>query len=121
MSKQRIKLGKQGEKIAAEFLVACGFTIKERNYRNKFGEIDIIACDEDIYVFIEVKTRSSSRFGFPEESVTLVKQRQISRVAQGYLLNKNIIDPAIRFDVVAIILRSDKPEINHIMSAFDAP
>lgn len=120
MSIRRINLGKYGEKIAVKFLKARNFRIIARNYRNKFGEIDIIAQDEDTRVFVEVKTRSNDRFCLPEEAVSHSKQQQICRVAQGYLVSKeDLHDIPVRFDVVAITLSENKPIINHIVSAFE--
>ena len=119
MSIGRINLGKRGESIAVKFLKSRNFRINARNYRNKLGEIDIIAQDGDTRVFIEVKTRSSDSFCLPEESVSLAKQRQISRIAQGYLASNGFPDMPVRFDVVAIIVSEKKPLINHIISAFD--
>ena len=119
MSIRRISLGKRGENIAVKFLKARDFIIIARNYRNKLGEIDIIAQDEETRVFIEVKTRSSEGFGLPEEAVSPAKQRQICRVAQGYLASTGLHDVPVRFDVVAITISEGKPLINHIVSAFD--
>ena len=120
MSIRRINLGKHGENIAIKFLKARNFRIIARNYRNKFGEIDIIAQDDDTRVFVEVKTRSSDRFCLPEEAVSPAKQKQICRVAQYYLVTaKDLDDIPVRFDVVAITISEDKPLINHIVSAFD--
>ena len=121
MSRQRINLGKTGEKIAESFLIQKGLKILIKNYRNKFGEIDIVALDGDIVVFIEVKTRSNHHFGSPEEAVTHTKQKQICRAAKGYLLFYKLFESPIRFDVVAVTLKSDGPLINHIIAAFDAP
>ena len=70
LSKQRINLGKRGEDIAARFLLEKGLALIARNFRDKFGEIDIIAKDRETLVFVEVKTRRSHRFGLPQEAVT---------------------------------------------------
>ena len=91
-----------------------------RNYRDKFGEIDIIARDSDTYVFVEVKTRRSNHFGTPEEAVTTQKMRQVVRVAQSYLNKYELFDVPTRFDVIAILMSSGNPQINHLVSAFDA-
>lgn len=119
MSIKRINLGKHGENVAAKFLKARNFRIIARNYRNKFGEIDIIAQDEETCVFVEVKTRNNNSFGRPEEAVSPAKQRQICRVAQGYLVSAGLHDIPVRFDVVAITISENKPLINHIASAFE--
>ena len=113
------ELGKAGEEIALKFLKEKGFEIIEQNYRYGHGEIDIIAKDGEIIVFIEVKTRKNLEFGPPEMSVTKNKQRQIRKIAGAYLLEKNIKDVDCRLDVVAILLNKNlPPEINHIENAF---
>lgn len=119
MSKQRINLGKSGEDLAAKALQKKGLKIIIRNFRNKFGEIDIIARDREYLVFVEVKTRCSDRFGLPEEAVTAAKQQQIIRVASSYLSQHKLLNVPVRFDVVAITIKGGKPEINHLVSAFE--
>ena len=119
LSKQRINLGKSGEDLAAKALQKKGLKIIIRNFRNKFGEIDIIARDRESLVFVEVKTRCSDRFGLPEEAVTAAKQKQIIRVASSYLSQHKLLNVPVRFDVVAITIKGGKPEINHLVSAFE--
>lgn len=117
---KRFILGSTGESLASEYLTSRGFKIVLRNYRCKFGEIDIIAKDADTLVFIEVKTRSSSRFGSPASAVTLKKQQQISKVASHYLQKENLFDSAIRFDVVSVIQpHSGSTTIELIANAFE--
>ena len=115
-----MNLGKYGEDIAAGHLREKGFKIISRNYKDKFGEIDIIARDSETVVFVEVKTRRSYNFGTPEEAVTNAKQRQIIRLARKYLVQYRLLDEPVRFDVIAIIIKADAPEITHLVSAFDA-
>lgn len=111
--------GRSGEDITAHFLRSRGYVIVERNYRNRLGEIDLIATKEDLLVFIEVKTRTSTAYGLPQEAVTLVKQKKIRRTALAYMQNKCIEDADIRFDVVGIIIDNDSgPQIHHITDAF---
>jgi len=119
LSKQRINLGKSGEDLAAKVLQKKGLKIITRNFRNKFGEIDIIAKDNETLVFVEVKTRASARFGLPEEAVTEAKQQQVIRVASSYLSQHKLLNVPVRFDVVAITIKGGKPEINHLVSAFE--
>ncbi len=119
-SKKRITLGDTGEKIARKFLVQQGYKIREINYRVSLGEIDIIAEENSDLVFIEVKTRSSDGFGSPAEAVTIAKQRQIIKVAEYYLSEKNNFDISLRFDVVSVLLGKDgKPIIEIIENAFE--
>jgi putative endonuclease len=95
-------VGRTGESIALKYLLRKKYTIIETRFRLFRGEIDIIALDRKTLVFVEVKMRTSGAFGRPEESVTPGKQRQIRKVAQGYLLKHRLGDVACRFDVIAI-------------------
>ncbi len=113
------ELGRSGEGIALQYLKKKKYTIVEKGFRFLRGEIDIIALEGDTIVFIEVKTRKSVDFGQPEESITAAKKRQLRRVAQGYLLRKNIQDVECRFDVLSLIYDEEKGyTINHIKDAF---
>ena len=97
------EVGSQKEDRAAEYLMAQGLIIKERNFRNRFGEIDLIAVDGEYTVFVEVKYRKTASAGYPEEAVSVSKSRTISKVADYYRVCKKLpYDAAIRFDVVAI-------------------
>ena len=104
MTLQTKKLGARGEQIAINYLQNRGYRILERNYRNRLGEIDIIARQGRDLVFIEVKTRSDNHFGSPFDSVTAAKQRQLSKVALEYLSKHNWLDHPARFDVVSVRL-----------------
>jgi putative endonuclease len=115
----RIRLGRQGEEAAVRFLKKKGFRIVERSFRLLRGEIDIIAYDRKTLVFIEVKTRSGTGFGVPEESVTAAKQEQIRRIAQLYLLKKRLGDIPCRFDVISVLDEAPgDPILRHIPDAF---
>ena len=94
--------GKLGEELAADALRGMGYAILARRYRTRYGEIDIIAQDEDTLVFVEVKARRNDRFGTAAESVTAWKQRRIAAMALDYLSWVNRLDAPCRFDVVAI-------------------
>lgn len=119
MSKARINLGKRGEDLAAVYLKKQGFQIISRNYRQKTGELDIIAKDKKTLVFIEVKTRSSLLFGQPFEAVTSTKQAQLRRIAQDYMTRKKINNQAARFDVISILIEKDtEPQIDHLQNCF---
>ncbi len=119
MSKENLSLGKSGEEAAVKFLKENGYKIRERNYRTKLGEVDIIAQDKDTICFIEVKTRLSDRQGSPAESVTSFKQRQISKAALIFLKEKNLLDEKARFDVVSIMYREGSSQIELIKNAFE--
>ena len=120
MSKARISLGKHGEDLAANHLTKKGFTILERNYRQKIGEIDIIARKDKVLVFIEVKTRKSTIFGQPFEAVTPRKQAQLSRVALDYMTRNKVLNHPARFDVVSILIAGDgTATIEHLRNCFE--
>ena len=100
------ELGRWGETIAVRALETHRYTIVECNWRCPVGEIDVVARDGEMWVFVEVKTRSSEDYGLPEEAVTKVKQKRILSVGQMYLAENNLEDVPWRIDVVAIMLAS---------------
>ncbi|MDD8019230.1 MAG: YraN family protein [Bacteroidota bacterium] len=110
--------GAIGEQAAEKFLIGKGYQILERNYFYQHGEIDIIAKDQETFVFVEVKTRRSAHFGKPEESVTPKKQELLRRTAEGYVLQKNLPNIDCRFDVVSIVLDGDKAQFNLFKNCF---
>ena len=114
---QHNQLGKQGEELAVQFLQKLGYNIREINWRNDKYEIDIVAQDGEELVIVEVKTRSSTAFGNPEEAVTLAKQKHLINGAERYV-ELNEIDLDCRFDVISIVLSKDKHQIKHIIEAF---
>ncbi|MBQ2938571.1 MAG: YraN family protein [Clostridia bacterium] len=108
------ELGKIGEQIAVEYLEKNGYKILERNFYCKQGEIDIIAKQKQEIIFIEVKTRSNINFGKPSEAVNYKKQKHIYRTAQYYLYKINSLEMLSRFDVIEILIKDGKFNINHI-------
>lgn len=117
-------LGKYGEEFACEFLKKKRYKILERNYKNKYGEIDIIASIKKTIVFVEVKTRFSSKYGNPYEAVGYYKQRRITNAAKSYLCKKGLFECDARFDVIEVYgavtdgaFYADT--INHIESAIE--
>ncbi|KPK00507.1 MAG: hypothetical protein AMJ60_00950 [Desulfobacterales bacterium SG8_35] len=105
MTLHKKALGARGEEIAVRYLERCGYRILERNYRIRFGEIDIIAEQGADLVFIEVKTRSDTLYGSPFDSVTVPKQKQLSKVALEYISKRGCHDRPARFDVVGVLLK----------------
>jgi putative endonuclease len=97
-------LVKKGEDIAAKYLAEKGFEILERNYHYSHGEIDIIANHNKQLVFIEVKSRLNLEYGEPEYAINPKKIKQIKKMAELYLFDKEIEEVDCRFDVVAIFL-----------------
>lgn len=114
-----LEFGKAAECAAVKFLKAKGYKVLERNYKNKFGEIDIIAQQAGVICFVEVKARHSLNQGLPQEAVSLSKQRQICRAAVYYLKFKKLLEQPARFDVVALLYVNSQPEISLITNAFE--
>jgi putative endonuclease len=112
-------LGRWGEAQAAEYLGQRGYLVLERNARTAYGEIDLIARQGTVLVFVEVKTRSTSAFGLPEASVTPRKQAHLLAAAQAYLQAHPDLEGDWRVDVIAIQRRpsSQAPEIAHFENA----
>ncbi|MCU0384258.1 MAG: YraN family protein [Cyclobacteriaceae bacterium] len=108
--------GMKAEEEAANFLRGKGYEIVERNYRHKHAEIDIIATKGNVLVFVEVKSRSSLKFGMPEDFVDDRKAKKVMEGAEAYLIEKNWQGP-IRFDVIAIHAGKQN-EIEHLEDAF---
>lgn len=100
--------GSHGEDLACEFLKKHGYTILERNYRIRGGEIDIVCKDQDYLVFVEVKTRYSHEYGPPLESVTGWKIKALKRTALFYVVKHNCGNKPYRLDVVAVDFLQDK-------------
>jgi putative endonuclease len=114
-------LGFKGEALAGRYLKKRGYKVIERNYHCPWGEIDLIARDKDILVFVEIKARSSSEFGLPQEAVDRFKQKKLCQVARAFIAEHNLKeDIPARFDVVAIHLTPSGPAIELIKDAFQA-
>jgi putative endonuclease len=113
--------GQQWERLAARRLEAEGYTIRERNFRARSGEIDFIAENSGVLCFIEVKGRSGPGFGAPAEAVTVEKQRRIFRAAQEYLRRRRLGAPSCRFDVVSVVEDGGRAEVAILRNAFDEP
>ena len=118
MPEPRHAVGKAGEEAAVQYLCQQGYQILERNYRCRFGEIDLIARDGRTLAFIEVKTRRSQKFGPAAAAVTLEKQRHLVKASQVYLIQQRKAYEFCRFDVVTIELEAQKPRIELIKDAF---
>jgi putative endonuclease len=117
--KSTLPLGRRGETIARTYLEKKKYRVVESGFRFHRGEIDLIAWDRGTLVFIEVKTRSLNSFGRPEESVTESKQRQIRKLAAGYLLTRRLGEVACRFDVISVRIGNDgPPRVEHFKDAF---
>ena len=113
------KFGEKGEALAVQRLKKAGYKIIKTNYRNRLGEIDIIAKENDTIVFVEVKSRRSVNFGNPKQAITLQKQKKISMVALSYLKTMGLDTARARFDVVTVISNRDTPQVEIIKNAFE--
>ncbi len=111
--------GQEGERLAARFLEDQGFRILDRNYRNRLGEIDIVAEDKGVIVFVEVRTLKASAGHSPEETIQWKKQQRISRTAQAYIQYKRLEDRPARFDVIAVTFDGTRSALRHIPDAFE--
>ncbi|NUM32437.1 MAG: YraN family protein [Bacteroidetes bacterium] len=109
--------GKKGEEAAVEYLIKKGYQIISTNKRFGKAEIDIIAKKDTEIVFVEVKTRTSDFFGFPEEFVTDKKIEMMSKAAEQFI-EQNSSFTEIRFDIISVIFKNDKYQITHIEDAF---
>lgn len=123
MEKYNKSLGNFGEDVAEKFLDKNGYKIIERNFNCRFGEIDIIAMDNNCLVFVEVKTRSGNRYGAPHYAINYYKKRHLKLSASLYISLKRLNNYCARFDVVEIFAKyADNnfitDEINIIKNAF---
>ena len=114
---QHNELGKEGEKLAIQYLIDKGYTIFEKNYRYIKAEIDIIAKKDDIVAAVEVKTRTSDYFGNPEEFVNPKKIKLLLSAMDNYM-NEKDLDFEVRFDIIAILKKGSETKIEHLEDAF---
>jgi len=112
------KKGEAGESAAERYLLARGFRILQRNYYYDRGEIDLVAEDGPVLVFVEVKARASGSHGTAEESITPEKEHFLKRTAEGYLLEHKIEGRPCRFDLIAVEWEEKKPVIRHVKDIF---
>jgi len=120
---ERKRRGNQGEAAVAAALVRRGYRIVERQYHCRWGEIDLIVwAPEGVLCFVEVKSRTGTRFSAPREAVTAAKQRRLRNAASWYLAQTGLDDCPCRFDVAEVVPSPrygwDKPNLNYIISAF---
>ena len=113
------QLGALGEAHSCEYLINQGYEILERNYRTKFGEMDIVARKGDTVVFVEVKTRRSTGFGLPREAVNTRKQMNYYRLGEYYIqAHRQLKDVNYRFDVMEVYKVGEGFRVEHIVNAF---
>ena len=118
MNDSRQALGRWGENVAAEYLARRGYVLVERNVRTDYGEIDLVTRQRDVVVFVEVKTRTTTAFGYPEESITARKKEHMIAAAQAYMQTHSEPRTNWRIDVIAIEAQSKRdPQITHFENA----
>lgn len=112
--------GGEGEDATARLLERQGYAIRSRNFRCRYGEIDLIAEKDEILCFVEVRMRSSAIWGDPSNSISHRKQRRVVKTALHYLVAYGLQNRMIRFDVVSVIGRGPDAVLEHLPNAFDA-
>ena len=115
----RISLGAYGERLAATHLAAAGCIIRDRNWRTKGGELDLVAEDGGEIIFVEVKTRQGNAYGYPEDAVTYAKRRRLRLAAHAYLTAYGLHGRPYRFDIVAVTVprRGGPPSLARFRNA----
>jgi putative endonuclease len=120
MTELQKRLGKRGEDFVEQYLKKNGYKIRDRNYRCRFGEIDIVAEKDKEIVFIEVKTRKSFTFGQPEEAIDRRKQQKIMRTAEKYIQDKKLEECFVRIDAIFVVFdHKGKMSIKHLENAVE--
>ena len=112
------EFGKEGEDVAAQYLKEKGYKILDRNFACKRGEIDIVAFKDEQIIFVEIKSRTSTKYGLPSEAVTKEKKKKkikhLLRTAETYLIIKNLMDIDVRIDVIEVYKEKGIYQINHL-------
>jgi len=111
------ELGKKGEKLAVDFLLKKGYTIRDTNWRFQKAEVDIIAQNGKILAVVEVKTRSTTDFGNPQDFVNPKKIKLLVTAIDEYVTSKDL-DVEVRFDIIAIVKENKSFTIEHLEDAF---
>ena len=107
-------IGKIGEELAVKYLKQIGYKIIERNFKCRLGEIDIIALEKNEIIFIEVKTRTSIKYGHPADAVNENKQKHLIKSVKYYLYLRSLENEYVRIDVIEMYLYKNKYKVNHI-------
>ena len=116
----RMTLGRAGEEKAVQYLKAAGCEILDRNFRCRYGEIDIIALDHGVLCFVEVKTRSRTDYGMPCQAVDRRKERRIQRCAYTYIRQHGLQHYEIRMDIIEVLYRHRRFWVRRIIDGRDA-
>lgn len=116
----RRAIGNEAEQRAVQLLERGGYTIVDRNFTCRWGEVDIIATKDELLCFVEVRMRSTAAWGDPSLTVTGVKQRKVVKAALHYMLRAGVSKHMMRFDVISVVGRGQDALLEHIPAAFDA-
>ncbi|MBL3654559.1 YraN family protein [Fulvivirga sediminis] len=111
----KAKTGREGEDAAVNYLICKGYEILERNYRYRRSEVDIIVKKDDIVIFVEVKTKSSTAYGYPEEAVNHIKVKKVTEAADHFTYERGW-QKDIRFDIISY--NNITKKIDHFIDAF---
>lgn len=113
-------IGFYGENLATDYIRTLNYKISDKNFQNRYGELDIIAFENEILVFIEVKTRTSKNYGSPLLALSKSKVKNIIKMAKFYINHKNFSMFFVRFDVIEILINVENNtfSLNHIKDAF---
>lgn len=119
-TKSNRQIGDEGEDLAVAYLESKGYTILERNYFFEHAEVDIVAYDnESSIIFVEVKLRSDTTFGEPEDSVSEEKMRNVYKAAEAWLYERKMDSSPVQFDVISIVQKkSEAPQIKHFKDTY---
>ncbi|MCX7894463.1 MAG: YraN family protein [Thermoanaerobaculum sp.] len=120
-AKRQLRVARWGETLALWWLRWRGFKLEARNWRSRWGEVDLVMRKGSLVVFVEVKARRSASAGPPELAVTTAKQRRLARLAQAFCRGKQAAALSFRFDVVAVDLGRFPPKLRHYPGAFVLP
>lgn len=114
------QIGDEGEELAAAYLESKGYTVLDRNYHFERAEVDIVAYDNEMcIVFVEVKTRSTNRYGEPEEHIDEEKIQNVYKAAEAWIYERKMDGAPVRFDIISVLQQDeDAPDIKHFENAF---
>ncbi|ADO71854.1 YraN family protein [Stigmatella aurantiaca] len=112
--------GNEAEAMAARFLEQRGYRIRARNFRCRYGELDVVAEHGETVCFVEVRMRSSAVWGDPSHTVSVAKQRRVVKAALHYLFAHELRDRMMRFDVISVVGHGEQAHVEHLPDAFDA-
>ncbi len=119
MGKSTKHIGNEAEELAAAYLESKDWIVLDRNYFFEKAEVDIVATDRNFIVFVEVKMRSGTYFGHPEEFVTPAKEKNIKKAAEAWIYERKMETAIVRFDIISIVQKGNSaPQITHFEDAF---